>query len=156
MTDALAQLAAQGLYAKHIAKVLGCSASTVRRRAKAAGITITKAPNKFGAEKVYVEGEGWFDSGAEAKRWNINKLRQAMGEITHLRRQVPYSIDVEGQHICEMIVDFDYYEGNSHVVEDVKGRDRKQKRGTVTDLYRLKKKLLTALYRGVEFREIRM
>ena len=150
MTDPLAQMAARGATAKEIAKALGCSPTTVRRRAQKGGIAITAAPNKYGAKRVFVEGEGWFDSKAEMKRWNVNKLRQAMGEISNLRRQVPYCLEVNGVCVGIITVDIDYFEDNAHVVEDVKGG-----RATATQAYKLRRRLFEALYPGIEFREIR-
>lgn len=102
--------------------------------------------NKYNAKKVVV-GDLQFDSQAEAKRWTELKLLEQAGFIRRIERQVPYSIDLNGKHICKYFADFVYFEGAKRIVEDVKGLR--------TPTYRLKKKLVEAQY-NVTIKEVRV
>ena len=85
-----------------------------------------------------------FDSTKEARRYQDLELMQKAGQITDLRRQVPYPIYIKGKLICEWRADFVYKEeaqgGQTYFirVEDVKGWK--------TDIYKLKKKMVEAEY----------
>lgn len=63
---------------------------------------------------------------------------QRAGQITELRRQVPYVIEINGKHICKWIADFVYLKDGIEHVEDSKGFK--------TPEYRLKRKLVEAIY----------
>lgn len=109
--------------------------------------------NKYGvASKAERTLDGVvFDSKGEMQRWVALLLLQRAGEIVNLRRQVTYSLDVNGVHICKYIADFEYQERSdsygktSLVVEDWKG--------VKTPAYHLKKKLMLAIH-GIEIREV--
>lgn len=82
-----------------------------------------------------------FDSKKECLRYRELKLLSRAGEIKELQRQVHYPCEVKGHHITTYRADFRYFDsstGNT-VVEDVKG--------VRTPEYKLKKKLVEALYR---------
>jgi len=67
--------------------------------------------------------DGWFDSQKELRRWGELQLLQKAGEITNLRRQVPYELIPKNgklRHIV-FIADFVYEENGKEVVEDSKG-----------------------------------
>jgi len=85
-----------------------------------------------------------FASKKEARQDAKLLLRQQHGQIRELRRQVPYPFVINGIEVAEYIADWTYWEGDAHIVHDAKGRR--------TDVYKLKKRLLLALY-GVEIRE---
>lgn len=92
-----------------------------------------------------------FDSKKEAGRWRELCLLQRAGEIKELQRQIPFSIDIHGEHICKYIADFFYQEKLptkaevwKTVIEDCKGYR--------TEVYKLKKKLVAAVY-GYYIRE---
>lgn len=106
-----------------------------------------KKRTKFGAKKETVDGYV-FDSMMEARRYGQLKYLQIGKLISKLRIHPKYSIDVNGQHICTVIVDFDYldHRTNEIVVEDVKGAR--------TALFILKKKLMLACH-GIEVKEVR-
>ena len=87
-----------------------------------------------------------FDSKAEARRYAELRLLEKANEISDLRLQYPFECKINKKKICTYRADFDYYEGDQWVVEDVKGFK--------TQVYRLKKKLVEALY-GVEIREVK-
>lgn len=111
-------------------------------------------PAKYHNVKVVVDGER-FDSKREAQHWQELKIRERAGDISNLRRQVPYDLrcpidyNFEGQAIvATYMADFVFVDkqGRTHV-QDVKG-------GKSTALYQLKKKWL-ALQSNIEIEEIR-
>jgi hypothetical protein len=90
-----------------------------------------------------------FHSIREWRRWTVLKLLEQAGKIKDLYLQVPYTIRVNNQVICEYRADFKYLEETSTgrfswVVEDCKGYK--------TPEYILKKKLMKACL-GIEIRE---
>tara|TARA_R110000764_G_scaffold232931_1_gene325582 strand:+ start:318 stop:701 length:384 start_codon:yes stop_codon:yes gene_type:complete len=111
--------------------------------------------SKFKNKKVVLDGHK-FDSQAEAKHyWFTLKPQFEAGEITHLELQPRIRCEINGYKICDYLADFRYI--NKHVegrngatgctvIEDVKGYK--------TDVYRLKKKLVEALYLGAKIIEI--
>lgn len=103
----------------------------------------TRRPqNKYGAVRVQSD-DGLFDSKAELRRWCDLKLLERAGEIRNLERQVRFPIAINGVHVCDYIADFVFFEGEQRVVED--------KKGVQTDVFKLKAKLMLALY-GVTVR----
>lgn len=113
-----------------------------------------KRTNKYGAHG-FRDAEGRWDSKAEHARWKTLKLLEQAKKISNLRRQVKFSLDVNGAHICNYIADFEYIDvsgGKSwsqhhRVVEDVKSK------ATKTRLYEIKKKLMKAIH-GISIVEI--
>lgn len=103
-------------------------------------------PGKYHAKKAVVDGFT-FDSQGEANRWCILKLREKAGEIEDLRRQVRFSIKVNGEWICDYIADYDYIEvaTRHHITEDWKP-------GVRTRDYIIKSKLMSAVY-GIDILE---
>lgn len=99
--------------------------------------------SKYGAKKTVVDGIT-FASKAEARRYTQLKMMEQAGAIKALELQPAYELVVNGQLICKYVADFQYHENRQLVVEDVKGFK--------TPEYKLKKKLLLALY-GIEIRE---
>jgi len=94
-------------------------------------------PTKYRAKKVTVDGIR-FDSIKESHRYLELKTLQQAGVITNLELQPRYDVVVNGQKICYYKADFRYMENGAQVIEDVKGMR--------TPIYRLKKKLVEALY----------
>ena len=93
--------------------------------------------NKFNAKKTEIDGIV-FASKAEAKRYTELKLLEKANVISDLRLQPKFDCVVNGKKICTYRADFDYYEADKYVCEDVKGFK--------TPVYRLKKKLVEALF----------
>ncbi len=81
-----------------------------------------------------------FDSRKEAARYRELTLSERAGEISHIELQPRYNIVVNGRKICFYKADFRYrlVATGESVVEDVKG--------VRTAEYKLKKKLVEALY----------
>lgn len=104
--------------------------------------------SKYKAVKTVVDNVT-FDSKAEAARYNELKILLNSKQITDLQLQVPFKIEVNGKRICTYIADFQYTDlvTGQQVVEDVKSGPTK------TPVYRLKAKLVQALY-GVKIVEV--
>ena len=111
--------------------------------------------SKFRNKKVELDGHV-FDSQAEAKHYLYTlKPRLEAGEISHLEIHPRIRCEINGRKICDYLADFRYFDSSQNgpdgqrgcqVVEDVKGYK--------TDIYRLKKKLVEALYPGTKISEI--
>lgn len=91
--------------------------------------------NKYGAVRTQVDGIT-FHSKKEAKRYEVLRDMLRDGLISDLRLQKSYQITIDGNKICRYIADFVYVKDNQVIVEDVKGK--------LTDVYKLKKKLMKA------------
>lgn len=107
--------------------------------------------SKYGAKATVLAGIR-FASQAEARRYQELLLLAQAGEIRELELQPAYPIIVHGPDhrpriVCAAIFDFRYRAGREGIltVEDVKG--------VRTPVYRLKKKLVEAIY-GVTITEI--
>ena len=96
--------------------------------------------NKYKAVKTEV------DSKREAARYMELMLMQRAGEIKRLELQPSFVCIVNGKKICTYRADFRYFTNENSIVEDVKG--------VKTPVYKLKKKLVEALYPGVIIQEV--
>lgn len=81
--------------------------------------------NKFGNVPILVGGIK-FHSKGEAARYQELLLLQAAGRIKDLERQVECPLEVNGELVCKIVADFEYYEKSpigrwELVVEDFKG-----------------------------------
>jgi len=96
-------------------------------------------------EKPVVDGIK-FDSPAEAKRYLELRQMERFGEVSDIRLQVAYPFIENGKVCFNYYADFVYVltATGEEVVEDVKGM--------MTDIYRLKKKLIDARY-GIRIQE---
>ena len=101
--------------------------------------------NKFKNIPTFVDGIR-FASKKEAGRYQELKLLEMNDELRNLELQPRFSCIVNGRKVCDYIADFRYFSNNSYIVEDVKGKK--------TDVYKLKKKLVEALWPGVTIIEI--
>ena len=95
---------------------------------------------KYKNVKTTVDGIT-FDSRKEAARYCNLKLLQKAGEISELELQPRYPLTVNGVIVATYIADFRYVKKGfiNYTVEDVKG--------VKTPVYRLKKKLMKAIYK---------
>lgn len=109
-------------------------------------------PNKYRNKLTKVDGIT-FHSQREARRWGELKLMERAGKVKYLERQVKYSLDVNGYHICSYISDFNYSVKTvvengwvmKVVVEDVKG--------ILTPTYKIKRALMLACH-GIKIWEV--
>lgn len=90
------------------------------RCAIAASPAPKKRHGKFNAIKVDAP-EGRFDSKMEYERFLTLRLLERAGEISDLRRQIPYKLEAGGIHISTYVADFVYKKADVVVVEDAKG-----------------------------------
>lgn len=107
--------------------------------------------NKFGNRKTLFNGIT-FDSRREAKRYAELVLLLRAGQISNLRRQVPFELlpsqKRNGKVIerpVKYVADFVYIENGQEVVEDAKGLRTKE--------YILKRKLMLWQY-GIQIKEV--
>ena len=110
-----------------------------------------KKGNKFGAIKTTYNGV-IYDSKKESEyAYKLDLLRKANGNdrVIEVERQIKYSVDVEGKHICNYYLDFKVTYPNRVEHVDIKGL----KSGASYQIFRLKKKLIEALYK-IEIIEI--
>lgn len=86
-----------------------------------------------------------FDSAAECRRYGELKLLERGGFIRDLRRQTKFTFTIDGDVMFSYVSDFDYWEGCTYKIEDVKG--------VKTPVYRLKKKLIERQH-GIKITEV--
>ena len=114
-------------------------ANRLAKQGAAKQIVVTeKKVSKYRSQATEVDNIV-FASRKEARRYQELTLLQRVGKISNLTMQVKFSLDVDGVHICNYIADFCYDENDQVVVEDCKG--------IKTPAYRLKAKLMMAVYR---------
>ena len=105
--------------------------------------------NKYRAIPTVVDGIR-FASKAEAKHYGVLKIRERAGEITDLELQPEYPIIVNGVRVAIYRADFRFMGRTKHgyiqMIVDVKGMR--------TPVYKLKKKLVEALY-GITITEVK-
>ena len=97
------------------------------------------AKSKFRNIKVEIDGIR-FDSRGESQRYVVLRDRVERGFITDLTCHVPYDLTVNGVKVCRYVADFVYRDGDQTVVEDFKSP------ATMTPIFRLKAKLMTAVH----------
>jgi hypothetical protein len=86
-----------------------------------------------------------FASKREANRYAELRLELRASEITDLELQRPFSLDVNGFHVCDYVANFVYGRNGVQIVEDAKGKR--------TDVYVIKRALMRAVY-GIEIVEV--
>lgn len=94
--------------------------------------------NKFRAVKTVCAAGHKHDSKKEAARCGVLHLMLRAGEISDVRLQPTFLIEINGHKVCKYKADFAYKQNGDDVVEDVKG--------IKTPTYRLKAKLLRATH----------
>ena len=109
---------------------------------------------KYRAIRTMVDGI-YFDSKREANRYSELKMMEKAGIINSLKLQPEFKCMVNGKKVCTYKADFEYLMVDDigpqgqigyYIVEDVKGFK--------TPVYRLKKKLVEALFPGTVIKEI--
>lgn len=114
-------------------------------RCKGCDAPMTKAQPRCrvcgGTEKRF------FPSRAEAKRFDLLKSRERRGEITDLRCQPAFPLEINGIRIGVYKADFAYDEAGETVVEDVKSP------ATMTEAATLRMKVAEAVH-GIKIRKV--
>ena len=125
----------------------------VTKKEMAKSIASAAKRSKYGAIRTEAGGRV-FDSRREAEHYMELALRQAAKEISGLRFQPEFVLWVtplDGRpavNVGSYFADFEYLDEKAErVVVDVKSK------ATSTPLYRLKKKIVTALY-GIDIKEV--
>lgn len=99
--------------------------------------------SKYRAVRTEVDGIK-FASKKEAQRYQQLRLLERAGKISGLLLQTKFRLIVQDVLVCSYVCDFQYLEDGRVVIEDSKGFK--------TPEYKIKKKLMKALY-GIEIRE---
>lgn len=103
--------------------------------------------SKYRNHKVIINGIK-YDSKKEAARHSDLLLLERAGQISDLKLQPVYKIEINGRLICKYIGDFEYIENGEKVVEDVKSPITRK-----NPVYRIKNKLMRAVH-GIKIREV--
>ena len=110
--------------------------------------------NKFSAKKAACHHGHGHASKAEARRCNELHLLERAGTIRDLQQQPQFFFVIAGVPVkhengrsCGYRADFAYFEGDRHVVEDVKGNYR-------DDAWTLRKTIFRALFPEIDLREV--
>lgn len=129
-------------------KKAGKGSHPTPKPATAPAIAQKPRSSKYRNQKTEVDGI-IFDSKKEAGRYQELKTLEQAGKIRDLKLQPKYPLKVNGKLVANYIGDFAYWDAQSliSVVEDVKSLPTK------TRVYRLKKKLVEALY-GIIITEV--
>ena len=102
-----------------------------------------KKQNKYNNQSKEYNGRYYHSKKEAAYAQELDLLKKA-GEIKDWKPQHRVSLDVNGYHICNYIVDFlvtnKYGEEELHEVK-----------GFETDLWRIKRKLLEAIYPDIKY-----
>jgi hypothetical protein len=98
---------------------------------------VPRSKSKYGAMPTRIDGHR-FASKKEGMRYVLLKDMANRGEIEELELQPRFAIEIKGRKICTYVADFQYRLDGDLVVEDVKG--------VRTPVYRLKKKMVEAVY----------
>lgn len=111
--------------------------------------------NKFGAKKSDCRQGHKHASGKEARRCNDLHVLQAGKMISHLQVEPQFWFVIDGQQVKHpngrrvgYRPDFQYFERDKNVVEDVKST------ATKTEAYVLRRAIFRALYPFIDFREV--
>jgi hypothetical protein len=103
--------------------------------------------HKYRAVRTVCSAGHSHPSKAEAKRCGELRLLEQLGEIARLEQQPRFPCKINGTLICTYVADFAYFDNERRVIEDVKGQP--------TPVYKLKKKLVEALFPGTVIVEVR-
>lgn len=100
---------------------------------------------KYKAKPQIVRGVRYASQKEAAYCEGLRHLESA-GKIRNLELQPRFPLIVNGVKVCTYVADAAYFQNNARVVIDVKG--------VKTPLYRMKRKLLLALFPGIDHREV--
>lgn len=114
-------------------------------------IDVILKPSKYKNKKTEVDGI-LFDSKREAERWIELKALEAAGKISDLRRQVRIPLVVKETLVAHWVADFQYIDSEAPSIDSLVWEDVKSAYTRKLPLYRLKNKLVKAIY-GREIRE---
>jgi hypothetical protein len=99
--------------------------------------------SKYRNQPTVVDGVR-FASKAEARRDAELQLLERAGKIKGVKRQPKFDLIVNGVKVCRYVGDWEYLDGNYHVVED--------RKGALTPAFKIKWALAKALHPEIEWR----
>ena len=100
--------------------------------------------SKYGSKIVTYDGVK-YHSAAEARRAMELDILIKCKKIQRWERQIPFAIEINGVHVCRVVVDFRVYPlAGMWWLEEVKGHE--------TPVYKLKRKLFAACYPNLDYR----
>lgn len=154
-TEALQAYSKGEITLDELALIMALDRNTAKETADHLGFSPKKnGPNKFHAETVVYEGI-LFASQKEFRRYFALKISQDQGEIHDLRVHPQYTVfdgfkTKQGTRVAAITYkpDFDYLEGNTRVVEEVKSKP------TMTTAFRIVMKLFLYRYPEIDYRII--
>lgn len=112
-----------------------------------------KKPSKYRNNSFWQNGIFWH-SKKEYEHWLALLDRERIGEISELKRQVPFDLHANGVKVGRYNADFSYKCEGCLVIEDVKAARRTgQRSATATALYQRSKRHLRAEY-GIDIVEV--
>lgn len=113
----------------------------------------TKSKSKYRNKSIEIDGIK-FHSTKEGKYYSDLKTKKSLGEIKDFKMQVCYEIKINDIHIANYFLDFLVeYLDNTYDYIDVKGKDKVSNKWIKTDVFKLKKKLVEAIY-GINIKMI--
>lgn len=92
----------------------------------------------------------YFRSRVEHKHWTYLLMREREGEIFNLQFEPKFECSINGKFIRTICFDAAFFEGNRHVIQDVKG----YMNAAMQDGFNLKCALVEALY-GVKIEVVK-
>jgi hypothetical protein len=105
-----------------------------------------KSENKYGAKAVVYNGHKYHSTKEANYAQTLDILKSSKDPAERVLkhdRQVTFSLDIKGIHICKYILDFIVYYTDGRIeFIDVKG----YKKGTAYQLFKLKKHLMKAIH----------
>ena len=110
---------------------------------KDSGLSTVPRYNKYGNKKTMYR-KCLYDSKREAEYAMELDSDLYDGKIQGWTRQQKLSLDVHGKHICNAIVDF-------KVIHDDHSIEYVEVKGFATDVWKLKRKLIEALYPDIKY-----
>jgi len=107
--------------------------------------------NKYRNQKANYKGIIYHSKKEAAYAAKLDMLKRASGndQVLEWIRQIRYPIDIKNKHICTLVLDFVVTYPNRIEYVDVKG----YKKGVAYDLFRIKKRMVEALY-DIEIKEV--
>lgn len=103
------------------------------------------AYSKYSAKPTVLHGIR-FASKAESRRYSELLLLEKAGQISGIKLQPRFPLNVNGNFVCTYVADFEYVEKGARVIEDVKGMRTRD--------YQIKRNLLLAIQPTLDHREI--
>lgn len=114
-----------------------------------------RRPSKFKNKRYQLDGISFMSKAEAAYYWFHIKPREKVGDINNLVLQPRIRCEIGGQKICDYIADFSFFDRQEEGQHGQRGCQVViEVKGYKTDVYRLKIKLVHALYPGMKIKVI--